>query len=101
MPRKRIASARITAKLGSDDFSTTTFAYWLSVSRPRGFTHNAAATIEEIRPPVDGLRGITGNSEGQRVLSGAAFRDAPRDSSVASPTSARRHGERKAYSRAG
>jgi hypothetical protein len=48
MPRKRIASARITAELGSDGFDTATFAFWLSVSMPRGFTHRAAATIEEI-----------------------------------------------------
>jgi hypothetical protein len=30
MPRKRIASARITAKLGSDDFSTASFTFWVS-----------------------------------------------------------------------
>src|ERR1700751_5135425 len=72
MPRKRIPSARITAKRASDDFSTATFAFWLSVSMPRGFTHRVAATIEEIRAPVDGSRGMTGNWEEQGVSRRAA-----------------------------
>jgi hypothetical protein len=73
MPRKRIASARITAKLGSDDFSAATFPCRLWVSTSRDFTHKAAATIEEITPLVVGSRGITGNSEEQGVSSGAGF----------------------------
>lgn len=52
MPRKRIAKARIAAKSEDAALSASTFAAWELVNKPRGLTHNAAATIGEAKYPV-------------------------------------------------